>query len=79
MNAGNGNPSRIIAHLPRFDGQNETGRLFFEPSTLVYLDLDNPNPLRVNQIDLSLVYADESLCTALVGTTIIVLHIRKKQ
>tara|TARA_R100000935_G_scaffold31164_1_gene51692 strand:+ start:1174 stop:3174 length:2001 start_codon:yes stop_codon:yes gene_type:complete len=79
MNAGNGNPSRIISHLPRFDGQNETGRLFFEPSTLVYLDLDNPNPLRVNQLDVSLVYADESLCKALVGTTIIVLHIRKKQ
>jgi len=78
MNAGNGNPSRIIAHLPRFDGQNETGRLFFEPSTLVYLDLKNPNPLHVNQLDLSLVYADERLCDSLTGTTIIVLHFREK-
>ena len=78
MNAANGNPSRIIAHLPRFDGQNETGRLFFEPSTLVYLDLKNPNPLRINQLDLSLVYADESLCDSLTGTTIVVLHFREK-
>jgi len=79
MNYGNGNPSRIISHLPRFDGQNETGRLFFEPSTLVYVDLHNPNPLKINQLDLSLVYGDESLCTALVGTTVIVLHIRPKK
>ena len=78
-NAGNGNPSRIIAHLPRFDGQAETGRLFFEPSTLVYLDLKNPAPLNVNQLDVSMVYADERLVTGLTGTTIIVLHFREKQ
>lgn len=79
MNAGNGNPSRIIAHLPRFDGQNETGRLFFEPSTLVYVDLHNAQPLKINQIDTSFVYGDESLCKALTGTSIVVLHFRKKE
>jgi len=78
MNAANGNPSRIISHLPRFDGQNETGRLFFEPNTLVYVDLNNPAPMKLNSLDVSLVYADESHVTSLVGTTIIVLHIRKK-
>ncbi len=78
MNAGNGNPSRIISHLPRFDGQNETGRLFFEPNTLVYVDLHNPQPMKVNQLDVSLVYGDETYCEALVGTTVIVLHIRQK-
>ena len=78
-NAGNGNPSRIIAHLPRFDGQAETGRLFFEPSTLVYLDLNNPAPLKVNQLDISMVYADERLVTGLTGTTILVLHFRHKE
>ncbi len=79
MNAGNGNPSRIIAHLPRFDGQEETGRLFFEPSTLVYVDLHNSEPLKINQIDTSFVYGDESLCTALTGTSIVVLHFKKKE
>lgn len=78
MNAGNGNPSRIISHLPRFDGQNETGRLFFEPNTLVYVDLHNPQVMKINQLDVSLVYADETYCEALVGTTVIVLHIRQK-
>ena len=78
MNAGNGNPSRIIAHLPRFDGQNETGRLFFEPNTLVYVDLHNPQAMRINQLDISLVYGDETFCDALVGTTVIVLHIKQK-
>ena len=78
MNAGNGNPSRIISHLPRFDGQNETGRLFFEPNTLVYVDLHNPQAMKINQLDVSLVYGDETFCEALVGTTVIVLHIRQK-
>jgi len=78
MNAGNGNPSRIISHLPRFDGQNETGRLFFEPNTLVYVDLHNPQVMKINQLDVSLVYGDETFCEALVGTTVIVLHIRQK-
>ena len=78
MNAGNGNPSRIIAHLPRFDGQNETGRLFFEPNSLVYIDLHNATPLKVNQLDISFVYGNESLCEGLVGTSVVVLHFRKK-
>tara|TARA_R100000935_G_C2834407_1_gene167168 strand:+ start:157 stop:2403 length:2247 start_codon:yes stop_codon:yes gene_type:complete len=79
MNAGHGNPSRIIAHLPRFDGQNETGRLFFEPNTLVYVDLHNAQPLKITQLDTSFVYGNESLCTALTGTSVVVLHFRKKQ
>jgi len=79
VNAGNGNKSSIIAHLPRFDGQNQTGRLFFEPKNLMYLDLKNTNELKINSFDVSFVYADESYCTSLVGTTNVVLHIRAKK
>ena len=79
VNAGNGNKSSIIAHLPRFDGQNQTGRLFFEPSNLMYLDLKNVKDMKVNSFDISFVYADESYCTSLVGTSNVVLHIRKKK
>ncbi len=79
VNAGNGNKSSIIAHLPRFDGQNQTGRLFFEPKNLMYLDLKNVSDLKVNSFDISFVYADESYCTSLVGTSNVVLHIRPKK
>ncbi len=78
VNAGNGNKSSIIAHLPRFDGQEQTGRLFFEPKNLIYLDLNNPAPMKINSFDIAFVYADETYCTSLVGTSIVTLHIRKK-
>ena len=79
INAGNGNKSSIIAHLPRFDGQNQTGRLFFEPKNLLYLDLKNATELNINSFDISFVYADESYCKSLVGTSNVVLHIREKK
>ena len=70
--------SKIIAHLPRFDnGGNEVGGLYFEPHERVYLDLNNPNELFINEIDLDIVYDNEVLCTSLTGKTIVVLHIRK--
>ena len=70
--------SKIIAHLPRFDnGGNEVGGLYFEPHERVYLDLNNPNELFLNEIDLDIVYDNEVLCTSLTGKTIVVLHIRK--
>ena len=71
--------SKIIAHLPRFDnGGNEVGGLYFEPSQRVYLDLNNPNELFINEIDLDIVYDNEVLCTSLTGKTIVVLHIQEK-
>ncbi len=77
-NAANGNKSGIIAHLPRFDGQQQTGRLFFEPKNLIYLDLNNPAPMKINSFDISFVYSDETYCSSLVGSSIVVLHIREK-
>lgn len=77
-NAANGNKSGIVAHLPRFDGQQQTGRLFFEPKNLIYLDLNNPAPMKVNSFDISFVYSDETYCKSLVGSSIVTLHIREK-
>lgn len=70
--------SDIIAHLPRFDGLQSIGALYLEPNSLVYLDLNNPNPVQVNSFDLSLCYSNEQYAENLTGTTIIVLHFREK-
>ncbi len=78
VNAFQGLKSKIIAHLPRFDGTNSIGPLYLEPHNLVYIDLKNPQPFRINSFDISLCYADETYATALQGTTIICLHLREK-
>jgi len=70
--------SDIIAHLPRFDGLASSGPLYLEPNNLVYLDLNNPNEIKVNSFDLSLCYSNEQYAENLTGTTIIVLHFRAK-
>ena len=78
-NARQGGRSSIISHLPRFDGDRNTGSLFLEPKNMVYLDLKNPADMKLNQFDISLCYSDETLATSLVGATIIVLHFREKK
>lgn len=79
MNARQGNRSSIIAHLPRFDGQEETGRLFFEPKNMIYLDLNNAEPLHVNSFDVSFVYSNEQYAESIVGQSIVVLHFKEKR
>jgi len=78
LNAYKGSNSQIIAHLPRFDGQAETGRLFFQPSEIMWLDLDNAQELRVSSFDLSFVYVNEQFCHALTGQSIVALAFRTK-
>lgn len=78
INSYQGLRSKIIAHLPRFDGVNSVGPLYLEPNNMIYLDLKNSAPLKINSFDISLCYADETLAESLVGTTIVVLHIREK-
>ena len=70
--------SDIIAHLPRFDGTNSEGPLYLEPNNMVYIDLNNPAPVKVNAFDLSLCYVNEQYAKGLTGTTILVLHFREK-
>lgn len=78
INAGNGNMSRIIAHLPISDNLKDAGKIFYEPNSLTYLDLKNAEPMKINFLDASVVYADEHICRSLVGSSVIVLHIREK-
>ena len=76
-NARQGQQSKIIAHLPRFDGPNLTGPLYLEPNNMIYLDLNNPEELKINSFDISLCYSDETYADALVGATIVCLHFRQ--
>ena len=78
MNAFNKNTSKIIAHLPRFDGVNESGPLYLEPKNMIYLDLNNSEEIPANSFDISLCYSDETYADSLTGTTIIVLHVKEK-
>ena len=78
MNAFKGSNSQIIAHLPRFDGQAETGRLFFQPNEIYWLDLDNAQELKVSSFDLSFVYVNEQFVQALTGQSIVALAFRTK-
>jgi len=78
VNAYQGLRSKIIAHLPRFDGINSVGPLYLEPNNMIYLDLKNPHPFRINSFDLSLCFTDETYAINLTGTTIICLHVREK-
>ncbi len=78
MNAYTGNRSKILAHLPRFDNAQSTGRLYFEPNNMVFIDLDNPAPLQVNEFDISFNYVNEQYATSLTGQSIVCLYIREK-
>ena len=78
VNARMGNRSKIIAHLPRFDGQVETGRIFHQPHERVYLDLNNSEPLRVNSFDISFCYTNEQYATNLTGNQLFVYISKRK-
>ena len=78
VNAHQGNNSKIIAHLPRFDNSQSTGRLYFEPNQMVFIDLNNPAPLQVNEFDISFSYINEQYATILSGQSIVALYFRKK-
>jgi len=77
VNARQGNQSSIIAHLPRFDGQVETGRLFHEPKNLIFLDLNNSEEIKVSSFDISFVYSNEQFVQALTGQSVVCLYFRQ--
>ena len=78
VNAHQGNNSKIIAHLPRFDNTQSTGRLYFEPNQMVFIDLNNPAPMQINEFDISFSYINEQYATILSGQSIVALYFRKK-
>ena len=77
-NAFKGNSSAIIAHLPRFDGQAETGRLYYQPSEIAWIDLNNAYEQKISSFDLSFCYVNEQFVEALTGQSIVVLMFREK-
>jgi len=79
-NAGTGSISKILYSLPRFtnSGESSGNGLFFEPSQRVYLPLNNPAPLVVNEFSIDFVNENETLATDLSGKSNVMLHIRPR-
>jgi hypothetical protein len=77
-NGSTGSMSKILAHLPRFDNAgNEFGSLYFQMNDRVYLKLNNPNEIVLQDIQIDLCGRNERVAQDLGGSTEIVLHIRK--
>tara|TARA_R110001592_G_scaffold60147_1_gene182880 strand:+ start:3719 stop:5605 length:1887 start_codon:yes stop_codon:yes gene_type:complete len=71
--------SQIIYHMPRFENSgSEFGGLFFSPAERVYLDLQNPNEILINSLNIDIVNSDETLATNITGKTVCCLHIKQK-
>ena len=69
--------SKIIYHLPRFDNAgNESGALYFSPPERVYINLNNPDELVINSLDIALVRGNETLADNITGKTVCCLHIK---
>ena len=79
-NTGKGSISKILYHMPRFDNSgNEVGGLYFQPPQRLYIPLNNPNPIRMNNVKVEICNIDETNDNVdLVGQTIICLDIRPK-
>jgi hypothetical protein len=75
-NARIGNRSKILAHLT--DLETTIGRQTYEPKNLIWLDLDNPAELNVNEFDISFCYVNEQFSTVLTGQSIVALYFRSK-
>jgi|TARA_R100000479_G_scaffold176505_1_gene131508 hypothetical protein len=72
-------PSKILLHVPRFDNSARAhgDGLFYEPHNLVYVKLNNPNPVVINEFDISICNVGEILAKDLQGQTIVCLHFRQ--
>jgi hypothetical protein len=69
--------SKIIYGIPRFDNSGASvGPLYFQNPDRYYLKLNNPAPIQLNRMDVSIVNVDQTLVEDLYGHTIITIHIR---
>lgn len=73
-------PSKILWQIPKFtpDGRS-SGSMYFTNPSPIYLDLQNPNPLTLQQLDVDIVDKNERFCRELGGATTITLHFREKK
>ena len=82
FNAGNGNRSKIIFHLPRFDnsGREDGEGLYFEASERFYVKLNNTEEFVQNAFDIEIVDDKEVVAREeLKGKTIVCLHIQSSK
>ena len=80
QNGANSGMSKILYHLPRFsDTGNDVGALYWTPTEMVYVDLNNPSEMTLNDIHVDIVDVDEKIINDLDGNTIVVFHIREKK
>ena len=69
--------SKILYHIPRFsDTGEDTGALYFTPNQMVFLKLNNPAPITLNDIQIDIVDKSEKPLQDLHGNTIVVLYIK---
>ena len=78
VNALTGNKSQIVAHLPRFDSTQSTGRLYYSPNEMVFIDLDNPQEINITDFNISFCYSNEQYAKILTGQSIVVLYFRRR-
>ena len=72
--------SNILYHVPTFSNSGaETGSLHFEPSEMVYLDINNTEDLFISTMEVDMIFGDETLATGLSGKTTVVFHIIQKK
>ena len=72
--------SNILYHIPTFSNSGaETGSLHFEPNEMVYLNLNNTEPIYISTMEVDLVYGDETLAEGLAGKSVVVFHVRDRK
>jgi len=73
-----GSISKILYQIPRFDNSgNIEGNLYFSPGEKTYIELGNTERMILNQVDVDIVDRSERIVSDLVGSTVVVLYIRK--
>ncbi len=79
FNSGKGSVSKILYHCPRFDNSgNEIGGLYYQPNERLYIPLNNPEKIRLNNLKVELCNANETTNSVdLVGQSIVCFDIRR--
>ena len=76
QNGTTGGPSHIIQPLARFTDNKTHGYMHFVPPQRTYLKLRNPGKLTVQEIQVDIVNAEETVVGDLLDTTYVSLHIK---
>lgn len=78
QNFGKGIPSKIISSLPPASDDGTAGEIYYEPSNMTYIALNNPTELNINVLTLEIVDKQDQLIEGLSKSSTFVLHVRQK-